>query len=123
MNRSYLKILVIVTSLGWLNSCYYNVEEELYPNMECGSGDISYVQEVLPIIQNNCYGCHDQSTRNGNVNLEGYTNLKIFVTNGKLVGAIKHENGFSPMPQGQPKLDDCSIAKIEKWVADGAENN
>jgi hypothetical protein len=31
--------------------------------------------------------------------------------------------GFSPMPKSNAKLSDCTIAQLEKWIAQGAPNN
>jgi hypothetical protein len=52
----------------------------------------------------------------GNVNLEDYGKLIVHIENGKFLGAIRHAPGFSPMPQGESKLADCDIEKIENWI-------
>lgn len=105
------------------SACYYDNEEELYETTECLVEGVTYSQDVLPIIQNECYGCHDAATRNAGVNLEGYDKLKIYADNEFLLGVIRHESNFSPMPQNAPQLLDCEIAKIEEWIKQGAENN
>jgi hypothetical protein len=48
---------------------------------------------------------------------------KVLAVNGQLYGTINHESGYSPMPQGEAKMDDCSIAKIKKWVDAGSADN
>ena len=106
-----------------LAGCYYDVEEELYPTLECQTEGLSYLSDIAPIIQRNCLGCHSQAANQGNVALEGYSRLKIYVDNGKLQGVINHQAGFSPMPKNQPKLLGCEIAKIERWISDGALDN
>lgn len=122
MNRFIISSLLVATSC-LLPSCYYDVEEDLYPNLACDTVAVSYINDVLPLLQDNCYSCHNASANFGNVTLEGYNNLKIVVDNGRLLGAIRHEPGFSPMPQNQPQLVTCNIAKIEAWIAAGAMNN
>ena len=104
-------------------SCYYDVEEELYGTIECQTDSITYSGDVLPVVRDNCYQCHDAATNFGNVTLEGYTNIKTYVDNGRLLGVIRHTPGFSPMPKNAPQLVRCDIAKIEEWVAQGAPNN
>ena len=104
-------------------SCRYHVEEELYPDTGCDTNDVTYSGTVLTIIENSCIGCHSQSANNGGVTLEGYSNLKVHVDNGRLLGAIRRDPGFAPMPQGQPRLPECTIEKIEAWIDDGAQNN
>jgi hypothetical protein len=104
-------------------SCYYDVEEDLYEIPECAVENMSYQNDILPIIQNNCYICHDAKNNFGNVTLEGYDGLKNYATNGKLIGVINHASGFPSMPQNANKLLECEIEKIESWVTDGAPNN
>ena len=60
--------------------------------------------------------CHGSST---NRSMANYQDAKAFAEFGRLLGAIKHEAGFSPMPKGGSKLDACSIAKVEAWIDDG----
>lgn len=121
--RIMKKIVLFLILLGTANACYYDVEEELYPTLECETQDVTYTSTILPILQNNCYSCHNQAANNGNVTLEGHSNLLRYVNNGQLLGAIRHESGFSPMPQNAAQLVECDIAKIEAWIDAGAPNN
>lgn len=105
------------------SGCYYDVEEDLYPSLECQTDLVGYQSTVAPIIASNCLGCHSTAANFGNVALENYSDVKTYVNNGKLLGAIKHQSGFSAMPQNQPKLVDCDIQKIERWVLNGALND
>lgn len=116
--RFVAMMCVIVAMAG----CYYDVEEVIYPN-GCDTNDITYSQDVRNILESNCLTCHDALSQNGNVNLEGYDNVKIYVDNGKLLGTIRHEDGFSAMPQGASQLASCTINKIQAWVDAGAPNN
>ena len=120
-NKIYFIILLGLVNVA--TACYYDVEEEIYPTTECITDNVTYSDKVLPIISDNCYSCHSASANFGNVTLEGYDQLKIYVDNGKLLGAMKREDGFSPMPKSQPQLIECNIAKIEAWVDLGALNN
>lgn len=106
-----------------LASCDYDVAEELYPVNGCDTRDLSYSLDIVPIIDANCYRCHAAQLNLGNVTLEGYNNIKVYVDNGKLLGTIKHEDGFQTMPQDAGKIDQCLIDKVEQWIDDGAENN
>ena len=112
-------IMIFVT----VSSCYYDNEDDLYPSVDCNLEDTSYSTAVLPIIESNCYTCHDQAGNFGNITLEGYDALKTYVDNGQLLGAIRHEAGFSPMPKNKAQLLECEIEKIVAWVEDGAPNN
>jgi len=115
--------ILIVGMFAFTTSCYYDTEEDLYGTIECSLDDVGYTATILPIISDNCYQCHDQASNFGNITLEGYGALKAYVDNGQLLGAIKHQSGFSPMPKNLSKLLDCEIEKIEAWVNAGALNN
>lgn len=118
------KVLSIILFLSlMITSCYYDVEEEIYPMTGCLTEDMSYLMDVLPIIIDNCYVCHDAANNFGGVTLEGYENISVRVSNGQLLGAIRHDPGFSPMPKNEPKLLDCEIEKIEAWIIQGAMDN
>ena len=116
-------LILLFTVPILFTSCYYDSEEDLYPMLGCDTTNVTYSATVLPILQQNCYVCHSAAANNGNITLEGYTNLKRFVDNGQFLGAIKHLPGFSAMPQNAPKLLECNIEKIEVWVNDGAPDN
>ena len=116
-----IKLLLVVFVL--LPGCYYDVEEELYPTIECLTMDMSYEEDILPIIDGKCYSCHNAEANFGNVNLEGHQALSKYAEDGSLLGVVKHSSGYSPMPKNQAKLLDCEIEKIEAWIADGALNN
>ncbi|MDX1408521.1 MAG: hypothetical protein R3330_10320 [Saprospiraceae bacterium] len=121
MRRWLQIVLLCALALSWVG-CYYDVEEELYPN-GCNTTDISYTQNIVPIIEANCLTCHDILSQNGNVVLDGYENVKQYADSGELLGTIRHEPGFSAMPQGTSKLPKCSIDRIQAWVDAGAPNN
>ena len=104
-------------------SCYYDIEEDLYPDTGCNVADVGYSNTVVPILENNCYRCHDAANNFGGITVEGYAQLKKYVDNGQLLGVLNHEAGFSPMPKNAPQLRSCDIEKIEAWVNNGALNN
>ena len=85
--------------------------------------DVKYSTFVLPLLENNCYSCHGNGAVQGGVDMGNYDKLKILVDNGRFLGAISHTPGFSPMPQGAPKLLDCQVQKMSSWINEGALNN
>ena len=121
MERLIIKLLMCC--LVVLTACYYDSEEDLYPATDCNTANMSYQTDIAPILERNCYSCHSAAANTANITLEGHSNLVNHVNSGRLLGAIKHQSGFTPMPQGAPQLIDCDIAKIEQWVATGAQNN
>ena len=110
--KFYLPILVFL-GLFTLNSCSDDpVEPEPEPKT-------TYIADVAPILNASCNfsGCHNIGAANGSV--ANYTDAKVFAEGDRLLGALKHEDGFSPMPKNNSKLSDDKIATIEQWIADG----
>ena len=108
--------------------CYYDNSEDLYPQPPCDTTNVTYSNTIAPIISSNCYACHSNSTSatsGSGISWEGYANLDGYLDlfSGTLLGAIRHENGFLPMPKDQPKLSDCDIRKIEIWISQGHPDN
>jgi len=127
MAHRFIKYVFIsfgLVTLIFLNSCYYDTVEELYPlPPPCDTSNITFSNEILPMINSRCTGCHSGSAPSGNVYLESYDDIVTAATNGSLLGTIRHEAGWSPMPKNGAKLDNCTISKLEIWIADGTPNN
>ena len=88
--------------------------------------DVSYSFTIKPVLQSNCYTCHSNANASGfgaNIRLEDYNDVKAVSDDGRLLGSIRHESGYSPMPKGGSKLSDCTILQIEIWIENGSQNN
>ncbi len=122
--RRLFSALILLAFFFSLHSCYYDNVEELYPQAPaCDTTNVTYSVTVWPIIENNCTSCHNAGFPSGNVSLSNYDEIVAAVKNGSLLGTIRHENGWSPMPKGGGKLADCDIKKIETWINAGTPNN
>ena len=86
-------------------------------------GTVSFANDVFPVIDKYCVGCHSGGNPLAGLFLKTYDDVKKVADNGKLVGVIDHEMGFPPMPKNMPKLMDCKIETIRQWVDSGAPNN
>lgn len=89
----------------------------------CDTNNFTYNAGIMPIMQQNCVGCHSSSVPSGGVILSTHSGVATVSQNGRLLGAIKHLSGFSPMPQGGAQLSACKIRQVEKWVQAGAPDN
>lgn len=118
-----LLLALCIISLWSMTSCVSNVEEELYPPDTCDTVLVTYGGTIAPIIEQNCYDCHQGAGSFSGIPLDGYANLKAMVDAGRLVGAVRRQSGFSPMPQDAPSLPECELLQIEKWVDEGAPDN
>jgi len=88
-----------------------------------------FERDVLPILERNCLGCHNQKLRLGALSMASPAELSkggkrgpaVIARNAKesrLAQAIRHEGNLR-MPPAK-KLPDSEIATIERWIAAGA---
>jgi cytochrome c553 len=89
----------------------------------CGITVFTYAGAVAPLMTTSCTRCHNATTSRAGVNLTTYDGVKTVALNGRLLGSIRKETGYKPMPPGNTKLPDCQIRQIQKWVQAGAPNN
>lgn len=126
-DRNYFVLIIPALLLFLATSCYYDNEEYLYPDNGgipgCDTTDVTYSGTVAPILVNNCNDCHNPASPSGGVIVDNYTDLLVYVNNGRFWGSINHDQGYQPMPRNSPKLSECNLTKIKKWIDDGALNN
>ena len=117
-------MLLAIGATMVFSACYWDKADQLYAVSACNTDSVTFSGTIKPILDNNCAlsGCHD-ATASGLVTLNNYNGAKTVALDGRMVGAINHASGYSPMPKNQPKLDDCTISKLTKWAAAGAPNN
>ena len=111
-----------------LSSCYYDNEENLYDGITCIEGEVSYKDDILPILSANCYSCHsisDAPVSGDGLVLEGYNNLAIYLQSNEesFIGSIEHNGNGVPMPENTAKLDRCSRQAFNDWIEQGKNNN
>ncbi|MBA4322229.1 MAG: hypothetical protein C0408_05365 [Odoribacter sp.] len=124
MKRYVLPVFIICVI--FISSCYYDNEEALYPsyNTVCDTSNVTFSGTIVPVLSNNCLGCHSNATAaaaGNNIRLENYADLVTKITN--VIGSIKHTGTFSPMPKNGGKLKDCSITQFDIWIRKGMPNN
>lgn len=131
MHKRFLVIFFIssiVAASMLLKSCYYDSEEYLFPELSsgCDTSNVTFSTTIQPMLQSYCYSCHSNSNASGSgagIKLENYSDVKAMADNGRLLGSISHENGYSPMPKGGSKLSDCKITQTQVWIENGAPND
>ncbi len=124
--KQIIKIILIL-GIAFTTGCYYDNEERLYPRLSspCDDTIVTFSKTVTPILQT-CLSCHSNSkasNEGGGIKLENYADIKTYVINGKLMGAVNHATGYIPMPNGGGKLPDCEISQLQKWIDNGKLNN
>lgn len=106
-----------------LFSCQNNKQEVVSDT--CSTVNVTYANTISGIINTGgCLSCHSNTSPIAPFMLETYAQVKVKAAeqrNGTsvLYGALAHQSGFSPMPQGLPKLSDCNLAKVKAWIDAG----
>ena len=91
-------------------------------NSECDLSSVSYSQDIEPIVNTNCLGCHAGNSPSGDLLLTSYNEIKSAVSNRNLQETINYQSDFSVMPPNQ-QMNDCNIAKFAAWIDLGMPNN
>ncbi len=122
---------VALLIISGFSACYYDNFAELNPGVGLEgctdtAGAITFTAKVLPIMQQNCGtnnpACHQNNSSTGFYDLNSKAGVEVAIADGKFLGSIKHDGSASQMPKNGGKLDDCSIAVIEKWLNTGMAN-
>lgn len=126
--KRIISALVFIGFLFTISSCYYDNEALLYPgsnNTPCTdtTTNVSYSKDLVPMMQAQCYGCHNSSFPSGNITMGSYVADKAVAQSGKLYGVITYTSGYSPMPKGSARMNNCQVALIKKWIDNGLLNN
>lgn len=122
----YFLLLLSAALLFLSNGCYYDNQEELYPNSFCDTVNISYSGAIEPIIIAKCAtpGCH-VAGGSGSGDFTTYAGVIAKIqNNGPFLASILMSPDAIPMPpSGSPQLRSCEVRKIELWIAAGAPND
>ncbi len=89
----------------------------------CDTMEVSYKNDIIPIIQRSCRGCHNPQRKSANMDLTNYAWVNSIATSNLLLKVIDSTKAFKFMPKGSIKLDDCTRNKIRSWVNAGAKDN
>ena len=114
-------LIIIIIVAAFIQGCYYDDPDILDPNRTvCDTAIITYSGTINPIVTAYCTGCHAGAAAPLGVRTDNYTGVKAIASNGKLLTVISPPHS---MPKGGPRLSDCNIAKIRKWITAGTPNN
>lgn len=143
------KIIVTTLFISFLTiftACVYDNEQDLIANAEqdnltcdtCSQtpddtlcdyekvDTVSFATHVLPIFENNCFGCHNEENNAAfasGYEFDEYSEIKIFLENGLILPQIRWEPQATQMPYNQAQLSDCDIETIQRWFDQGILNN
>ena len=95
------------------SGCEKNVEEDLEDKTEdCTEVETYYTENVAPILESNCTGCHSGPTPTAGLSLDSYSVVFIAIKSGDVLDRVNRNSSGDDllMPQygqklSQPDLD------------------
>ena len=109
MKKQHAIIFLLAALLLIYNfSCTSASKDQLA--IPCNTDNMSYANDIVPILRSNCYKCHSAGNSVGSygIRLDIYDTLKIYTVNNNitnvsaLVGAITHNPNYPAMPYKLP---------------------
>jgi len=94
---------------------------------------VTYMDHVMPVFQNHCFGCHNADKKKGDLDLSTYTSLMAGGGSGNVVAAgdagesllfklVAHLD-TPKMPPKKPRIPDAQLAIIKNWIDGGLLEN
>ncbi len=99
------------------------------------SARVSFYEQIRPIFQAQCHGCHQPARDNGKFVMTDFARLVAggesempAIAPGKpaesyLVELITPTDGQAEMPKGKKPLSPVEIDLVQRWIAEGAEDD
>lgn len=93
---------------------------------------VEFRTDILPILQQNCWGCHDRETRDGGVSLDNFHQAHLPSDSGRMLFVPKRpqesmllqvlttDDPRHRMPLDDDPLTADQIRTIRQWIQDGA---
>ena len=122
--KNFLSLLSL--SVLFFTACSNVSEDDLLEPIILESGEtVNYIEDIKPIMENNCTFCHSNPPVNGApMSLITFNDVVFAVENLNLIDRISRENGEAgAMPLGGPKLPQNLIDLVIQWQADGLIEN
>lgn len=109
MKKYFLFIGVSLFLLSCTNDSISDLQNPIANEVE-----VAFVNNILPIIENQCGACHLPGGANTNYTLIGSASGNI----SSIINRITRETNQSGfMPQGRSKLSESEVQKFKDWSA------
>lgn len=120
MMQARFTTLCLAAMIG-LFGCTYDDLETLGNPVDCDTFDTTYGQDILPLVTDNCQGCHSGGTPAAGIALEEHADIALFAE--AMLGRMELEPGDDQLMPPSGKLDSCSIARFTTWIDAGKPDN
>jgi len=118
-------LIILITAIAFtiaISGCYYDNEEDLYlGSSSCDTTNVTYSGSIAPVFSAYCNSCHSGNNPEGGIRTDSYSAVTTNIT--RIRGAVNHQSGYVPMPQGGGKLSPCDLTKIDIWIRNDMPEN
>ena len=122
--------VTLVTAFVIFQSGSTNIVTAARPSETITYENISFANDVQPILERRCTKCHGGEFPSEGLNMESYESLMAGSQNGQVLIAGDSGNSLifqkissGEMPKRGPHLTAEQIAPIKQWIDEGALNN
>lgn len=109
--------LYIILSTAVLISC---VKDKVPTEFAACSDPVSFSQDIQPLVEANCLGCHNEVVAANDVILTNH--MRISNEANRMVNSMR-ASGMDLMPFGGPPLNDSLIQLFQCWILQGKLDN
>src|SRR5574343_166015 len=102
--------------LKWVNQGMQNNSCEETLN---ATSNLTFENSLKLVIENHCIGCHSGKSPANGYDFSNKNTVLEVVKNGKLLKAINHEAGVTPMPFMSDKISENEIKAVRRWIENG----
>lgn len=88
------------------------------PMLQCSDTLVTYQNTIAAIMTQHCTSCHNANNAQGGIRLDTYQGVAQ-EDRGKLYSSVVWDGNAAKMPPSGAKLDECTLARIKKWIDDG----
>ena len=100
-----------------VTGCTYDIA------IECHIEEVSYSNDITPLLDAKCGSCHSGFSPEGNLDLTTYNSASDAVLVGDVLSRITLPLSSDLVMPPTGGLSECDIEKITRWLNDGAPNN
>jgi len=119
MREFKLKKIINVVLFPFIlfSGCENNVEENSEDNpVDCTEVETYYTENVAPILESNCTGCHSGPTPTAGLSLDSYSNVRAAIKTGDVLDRVNRKSGDGGfMPNGGTKLSDANLEILQTF--------
>jgi len=108
--------MLLLLAVLLLQQCTYNSLEVYETSDSCDVSNVTYAEDIQPVLENHCFRCHGADVQEAGLNFKKIEDVLEIAKSGQFSGVVNHEEGYLPMPQDRDQLPACIRKKIDAWI-------